>query len=348
MADFDWWSAPRLRGLANLINAGPLPPVSYSAFWLRAASQCGFDTDEASLEELAQDVHNEIEGFEECAHETDDSSLITGDLSLAESRLMLMVKNIKGVAYVASHQLDPLWKDDGIEYQTLIVSPGHLSLSAQLSSVCAFLHAQQPALVCSSCPKLRATVVGSYLLYSGEATELDDAIDQLKARGLDDLGSSEREALAAFAEGLQADTPAASFQPVQVDKPKMKFTPHQARHGMARPSLVVEVAKVASGIGGGKSPKRRGDDDLAVLSPSAKSQKKVADEGRPTGDFLSSSSAPEDDDEAHSGLTPKMKSAVKIDCPIPKMAPLGGLLSGTPTSRIRIFKRDERISEEAL
>ena len=216
MADFDWWPRARLQTLAVKLRTKPLPPVSNLAFWREVSAACqGLTDDEDGLKELAQDVHNEVAAWNECV-EIDNSAVIAGDLSLAESRVMLMMKGVKGIVYAASHQMDPLWKDDGIQYHTLYVSISSTqgqALATQLESACAFLRKHKPCLVCSSCPRLRATIMAAAIIDDGRVvdgvalprlTDVQAALDMLSRSGLgeakDLIGSSEWDALEAFAE----------------------------------------------------------------------------------------------------------------------------------------------------
>ena len=100
MADFDWWPRSRLTALSAILRTheSSLPPVDDLEFWSDTAAKCGVlaDPDETDeVEDLAQDAHNEVAAWKECCQKTaaehTDASFVMGDLSLAESRLMLMV-----------------------------------------------------------------------------------------------------------------------------------------------------------------------------------------------------------------------------------------------------------------
>mmetsp|Transcript_32330 Transcript_32330/g.64490 ORF Transcript_32330/g.64490 Transcript_32330/m.64490 type:complete len:170 (-) Transcript_32330:787-1296(-) len=149
MADFDWWSHTRLETFCTVLrNSGgdTFPAASDTTFWQQAAEKIGFEDAEGSLEELATDVHSEVEGWQKPTLK----GIFFGDLNMAESRLMLTVKGVRGVAYISSHQMDTLWRDDGIKYHTLIVTPtsapSHM-LANQLSNLCSFVRDNSPALV---------------------------------------------------------------------------------------------------------------------------------------------------------------------------------------------------------
>ena len=107
--------------------------------------------------------------------------------------------------------MDALWREDGIEYHTLFANapPGH-TLATQLYSACTFLRTHGPGLVCSSCPKLRTTIVAAYLLQTGKAQDVQSALAQVKLhsagrQGDEGLGAEELEALETMAEQMDAD-----------------------------------------------------------------------------------------------------------------------------------------------
>ena len=130
---------------------------------------------------MASDVHSEYDSLASLC-KVPDCNLLTGDLTVAESRLMLRVKGVRGIVYVASHEMDPLWCDDGIGYHTLIISPAvepRKTLARQLHAACTFLSSHAPALVCSPCPKLRAAVAVAMRLHQG-ATDVSETIEGIR------------------------------------------------------------------------------------------------------------------------------------------------------------------------
>jgi len=282
MADFDWWPLEKLENLASELRSTgeTIPPADDEESWQTAADRIGYDADaEGSLAELAGDVHAEMEGWEESVI----NDTFFGDLNLAESRLMLTVKNVRGIAYVASHLMDTLWRDDGIAYHTLIVPPttsAHELFATQLVGLCAFVRANSPALVCSSCPKLLTAVAAATLLDSGDAVDASSAIDSCRGTGLDKLvGSVELQALELFAEAVKERRAPALQQK----------HPHRLRI------------------------------DTEATSPGK----------RPA-------TTQDDDDDSHCGLSPKLRALSATET------------GGMSRMRARVFKREERQSEEAL
>ena len=79
-----------------------------------------------------------------------------------------MMHGIKAIVYVASHEMDSLWQDDGVQYHTMVISPAiepRKTLATQLSMACSFMSTHRPALVCSPCPKLRGAVATAMALH---------------------------------------------------------------------------------------------------------------------------------------------------------------------------------------
>ena len=111
------------------------------------------------------------------------------------------MRGIKGVCYIASHEMEPLWREDGIKYHTLKISPAcepHLTLSSQIGPAVAFLRAHQPALICSSCPKLRSCLSAAFLhLDHPDEMSVSACVEKLEERGVltEPFSAMEREAL---------------------------------------------------------------------------------------------------------------------------------------------------------
>lgn len=212
MGEFDWMPLERLQSLIGGLrecdeSCGEFghrfsaPPAAEKAFWSRLSVECGLsraDESDEDEDELANDVHNEFnaDGFSYITN-----NVGVGDLGVAESRLMLNMRGIKGVCYIASHEMEPLWREDGIKYHTLKISPAcepHLTLSSQIGPAVAFLRAHQPALICSSCPKLRGCLSAAFLhLEEPEAMSVSACVEKLEACGVltEPFSPMEREAL---------------------------------------------------------------------------------------------------------------------------------------------------------
>ena len=156
--------AEALRGACEAHKQAP--PEEDKSFWEGAAKACGMladgpdpDAAEEVVTELAEEVKSELDNCQ--VTPCGSPQLWVGDLTSSESRLTLMTLGIRGVVYIASHGMEPLWEADGIKYETLIVSPAiepSKTITSQLPSVCAFLRERSPALVCSSSSSLRALV----------------------------------------------------------------------------------------------------------------------------------------------------------------------------------------------
>ena len=147
-------------------------------------------------------MSNEVDGWDDSVKEY--PQVTVGDLNLAESRLMLMVKGVKGIVYVASHQMDPLWRDDGIVYHTLVVSPAiepSKTLSSELHAALNFIKAHKPALICSSCPKMRAVVAAACMQHAVPIAKTETTLERLRDVHVltEPLGAPELEALEQFA-----------------------------------------------------------------------------------------------------------------------------------------------------
>jgi hypothetical protein len=153
---------------------------------------------------FARDVHAECEASHTFMQVS--SGIAVGDLDAAESRLLVHLRGVKSVLYASSHEMDPLWEKDGIRYHTLIVpstKEPSSALASSLGAACAFLHKNKPALICSSCPKLRATVAAA-LMHFETPIEMPvaDAVDHLAELGVlagsEALGPAELSALTEF------------------------------------------------------------------------------------------------------------------------------------------------------
>jgi hypothetical protein len=181
-----------------------------NVYWRTLADMCAVQNDSDEEEEgspeatFARDVHAECESSHSFTQVS--NGIAVGNIDAAESRLLLHLRGIKSVLYASSHEMDPLWEKDGIRYHTLIVPSAKESsaaLASSLGSACAFLSKNKPALICSSCPKLRATVAAA-LLHFETPIEMPvaDAIDRLTELGVlsesEALSSAEHSALTEF------------------------------------------------------------------------------------------------------------------------------------------------------
>lgn len=170
MSDFDYWPRASMDRLVDAVRERETPPpVSDKAFWTDLAKRCReVDTeDEVTMdaEDLARDVIHELEQAKFVWPSGESSGVAVGDLGSSESRLASAVVGIKGVVFLASHPMEPLWVSDGIAYHTVVISPAiepSKTLSSQLSAACQFLRTHRPALVCSSCSRLPALVIAAY------------------------------------------------------------------------------------------------------------------------------------------------------------------------------------------
>jgi len=188
------------------------PKLTDLVYWRMLADMCAIkaDSDDEDEDEggpemtFAQDVHAECESSHDFAQVS--NTIAVGDLGSAESRLMLHLRGVKSVLYVASHTMDPLWEKDGIRYHTLLVpsaADASTALASSLGAACTFLTQNKPALICSSCPKLRATVAAA-LLHSESPLEMPiaSAIDRLTELNVlnenEPLGAAEQSALLEF------------------------------------------------------------------------------------------------------------------------------------------------------
>jgi len=201
------------------------PEVGDTAFWRPLAIDCGVrgssedseeeeEDDEPGEVALAREVHSEIHAARDTWTQVSPTIAI-GDLGAAESRLMLSLRGVRSIVYAASHDMEPLWTEDGIRYHTLIVSsssdPG-MYLASQLASACAFLSKNAPSLVCSSCPKLRATLAAA-MLHRAEPHTLPvaDAVKRLNSLGVaTNFDTTEAAALDEFAAALAVEACEAS------------------------------------------------------------------------------------------------------------------------------------------
>lgn len=221
--DFDYWPTERLNRLVNALrdceeSCGRFgkrldpPKLTDLVYWRMLADMCAVtadsddeDDEEGALElRFASDVHAECESSHGLAQVS--SAIAVGDLGSAESRLMLHLRGVKSVLYVAGHAMDPLWAKDGISYHTLLVpsaADASTALASSLGAACTFLTKNKPALICSSCPKLRATVAAALLHFESPLEmPIASAIDLLMELNLLDenepLGAAEHSALIEF------------------------------------------------------------------------------------------------------------------------------------------------------
>ena len=163
------------------------------------------------------------------------TDVAVGDLGCAESRLVSNVKELRGVVFLASHPMEPLWVSDGIQYHTVVISPAiepSKTLASQLSAACTFLRSHQPALVCSSCPRLPALVLAAYRHYESGGrvpirTTLADAQDALDLSP-GDVSAADLSELDTFAALLE---PPAGLAMRMVPPPPPSTSPAEADDG---------------------------------------------------------------------------------------------------------------------
>jgi len=212
MSDFDYWSRSALDVLVTALKACGAEVPSYKAitFWHNVFTEC-LEADESGEVEntdaaaLAQDVASE---YETVARVTvAEEGILVSDLSCAESRLLSVSKGIKGVLYIASHSMEPLWAADGVKYHTICLSPAveaSKTLSSQLPAALRFLKSHKPALICSSCPTQRALVLAAFTHREASASlPIRDAVSAAEkllqinhgAVGAEDLAELESYAL---------------------------------------------------------------------------------------------------------------------------------------------------------
>jgi len=221
MADFDYWSRDRLGKLVSALrdceeSCGKFgqrlepPAVSDKVYWRTLADMCAVeadsddDDDESPEVTFANNVHAECEAVQSFTQVS--TGIAVGDLDAAESRLLLHLRGVKSVLYASSHEMDPLWEKDGILYHTIVVSCAKESsktLASSLGDACAFLSKHKPALICSSCPKLRATVAAALMHFESPIEmPVADAIDRLVELDVltesETLGLAEQSALIEF------------------------------------------------------------------------------------------------------------------------------------------------------
>jgi len=236
MSDFDWMPTDELAAIAATLRKamdrdGNLPAPD-TPFWATLSSRD--EDDEEDLSELACDVRMELDGARLCA--TCAPGLFTGDLTGAESRLSLMLNEVKAVMYVASHEMEPLWDGDGIKYHTVVISPAvepSKTLSAQLIEACSFLKANRPALICSSNPVLPAVVLSAALISAGAGdVSVDAVLDQCRECGAlsaaDAVGADELSELEAFHEAWTRTPKASTTLAVATEQPSTPRTASSA------------------------------------------------------------------------------------------------------------------------
>jgi len=177
MSEFDYWPAGSLQHLASSLEYFDEPPSTDDKnFWECLAGQCQAAdlTGELAVDaaELAQDVANEFESARSM-RPSNVPGIAVGDLSCSESRLVSATRKIQGVLFMSSHAMEHLWAEDGIKYHTLIVSPvveASKTLSSQCSAAIAFLRANKPAIISSSCRALPAVLLAAYTFHEANGT----------------------------------------------------------------------------------------------------------------------------------------------------------------------------------
>jgi len=170
---------------------------------------------------------------------------------------MLRAKGYKGIVYVASHDMDALWREDGMAYHTLVVSPAaepHKTLVSQLRAACQFIDKHVPALVCSPCPKLRATVAAAAMISSGEESSVDSVLETLYDRGVitEQLADEEIKELREFAAGISSGQPTtpkleATTVPLGSMSPLKRAAPPPSTHAGGEASGPLAKAHKSSG-----------------------------------------------------------------------------------------------------
>jgi len=152
------------------------------------ASKCGLEPDETS--ELAESVSIDLALRQSLKPITrGPTRLWLGDLCSTESRLALQVLGVKRVCTIASHKIDELWKKDGIEYMTAVVSPTS-SIGAQLERCVTFLTATDSIVCCSSGIGVSTLVAAAVLVAT--SSEPMDAASALEAVRSVAVGDDER------------------------------------------------------------------------------------------------------------------------------------------------------------
>jgi hypothetical protein len=227
MSDFDWMPTDELAAIAAALRKamdkdGNLPAPE-SPFWATLPGR--EDDDEEDLSELAGDVGMELDGAR--LNASCEAGLFTGDLCCAESRLSLMLNEVKAVMYVASHEMEPLWDGDGIKYHTVVISPAiepSKTLSAQLTEACSFLKANRPALICSSNSALPAVVLTAAIISAGTGdVSVEAALDKCRECGAlsaaDAVGADELRELEAFDESWKRAHKASPTLAVATEQP---------------------------------------------------------------------------------------------------------------------------------
>jgi len=212
--EFDWWSPEKLRTLTSALQKGmkngQLPAESDTEFW----SKLPFADDD---DELVEDVRSELQSAE--LQTTPLPGVFLGDLSCAESRLSLLTNSITSIVYIASHQMEPLWAGDGLNYHTITVSPAiepSKTMLLQLSSATAFIRKHKPTLICSSSPSRLTMVLAAVLLdTAGGGLDVEHALAQCRECGvlIEELAPSDIDDLEAFAHNIVVASDAALSTP---------------------------------------------------------------------------------------------------------------------------------------
>jgi len=216
--EFDYVPFKTLETLASALrtSAGAdrfsAPPASDDKFWDETAEACGLDREEG--EELGDSVRNDFESRDFHLIAEQPFSTWLGDLCSTESRLAINTLGVKGICTIASHSIDELWAQDGVSYLTAVVTPTE-PLGGQIEACVDFLAQHTPAIVCCSSGRgASAVVAAAFLLHTGRAHSVAEALEAVRATavadGSLDISNEDMDALHHFHNSRPARTPAAT------------------------------------------------------------------------------------------------------------------------------------------
>jgi len=108
------------------------------------------------------------------------SGIFISDFSGSESRFCLHHLGIRGIVTIASHAIDSLWADDGIQYHTVIISPA-APIEDHLHDICDFAARNQPCLICCSSGRgLSALACAAHAVREGREPNSSTALDSIR------------------------------------------------------------------------------------------------------------------------------------------------------------------------
>lgn len=176
--EFDFWEKAKLETLIAQLSAkwgGRVPVPLQESDWKEIATAVGLTAAEGP--QLQSAIEEEFDRELTPLQFSEGSHGFIGSTCTAESRLFCLFHGLSDIMYVYSHEVDPLWAADGINYKTVVIGP-HNDLVAGLPSCLEFVtDSTDNVLLCSSSGSGWATVIclAHHMALDGPGHALEDS-----------------------------------------------------------------------------------------------------------------------------------------------------------------------------